>query len=37
MRGKIVKLTGGFYYVMRDEVVYETRARGLFRNEDKNH
>lgn len=35
MRGKIVKLTGGFYYVMRDEVVYETRARGLFRNEDK--
>lgn len=35
MKGKIVKLTGGFYYVMSDEVVYETRARGLFRNEDK--
>ena len=35
MKGKIIKLTGGFYYVISDDTVYETRARGLFRNEDK--
>lgn len=34
MRGKIVKLTGGFYYVNHDSKVYETRARGNFRNDD---
>ncbi|MGO1579988.1 MAG: ribosome small subunit-dependent GTPase A [Peptoniphilaceae bacterium] len=33
MRGKIVKLTGGFYYVMNNSIVYETRARGNFRND----
>lgn len=35
MKGKIVKLTGGFYYVNSDSKIYETRARGLFRNQDK--
>lgn len=35
MRGKIVKLTGGFYYVNSNSKIYETRARGLFRNEDQ--
>lgn len=34
MIGKIIKLTGGFYYV-KDEKVYETRARGLFRHKDE--
>ncbi|RVU54757.1 ribosome small subunit-dependent GTPase A [Anaerosphaera multitolerans] len=34
MRGKIVKLTGGFYYVNSNSTIYETRARGNFRNED---
>lgn len=34
MRGKIIKLTGGFYYVSHNSEIYETRARGLFRNED---
>lgn len=34
MIGKIVKLTGGFYYV-KSEKVYETRARGLFRHKDE--
>ena len=34
MKGKIVKLTGGFYYVYSDGTVYETRARGNFRHKD---
>lgn len=34
MIGKIIKLTGGFYYV-KDDKVYETRARGLFRHKDE--
>ncbi len=34
MIGKIIKLTGGFYYV-KDDKVYETRARGLFRHNDE--
>lgn len=34
MEGKIVKLTGGFYYVYSDGKVYETRARGNFRHKD---
>lgn len=34
MKGKIVKLTGGFYYVYSDGKVYETRARGNFRHND---
>ena len=34
MIGKIIKLTGGFYYVKNDKV-YETRARGLFRHKDE--
>lgn len=32
MQGKIVKLTGGFYYVNSQGEIYETRARGNFRN-----
>lgn len=34
MRGKIVKLTGGFYYIYTDQRIYETRARGNFRHSD---
>ncbi|EFI42202.1 MULTISPECIES: ribosome small subunit-dependent GTPase A [Peptoniphilus] len=34
MKGKIIKLTGGFYYVNSESEVYETRARGNFRNND---
>ncbi|WP_138159222.1 ribosome small subunit-dependent GTPase A [Peptoniphilus catoniae] len=34
MKGKIVKLTGGFYYVKSGPKIYETRARGNFRNEN---
>lgn len=34
MKGKIIKLTGGFYYVDSESEVYETRARGNFRNND---
>lgn len=34
MKGKIIKLTGGFYYVSSNNEVYETRARGNFRNSD---
>lgn len=34
MKGKIVKLTGGFYYIYADHKVYETRARGNFRHSD---
>lgn len=32
MRGKIIKLTGGFYYIKSGDVVLETRARGNFRH-----
>ena len=31
--GKIVKGIGGFYYVDADDVIYECKARGNFRNE----
>ena len=31
MQGRILKATGGFYYVLSDAVLYECRARGLFR------
>ena len=31
MIGKIIKLTGGFYYILAEGQVYETRARGNFR------
>ncbi|MBP2025854.1 ribosome small subunit-dependent GTPase A [Peptoniphilus stercorisuis] len=34
MKGKIVKLTGGFYYIYTDQRIYETRARGNFRHSD---
>ena len=34
MIGKIIKGIGGFYYVAaEDGIIYETRARGLFRKE----
>lgn len=33
MKGKIVKLLGGFYYVKSGSEIYETRARGNFRND----
>lgn len=32
MNGKIIKLTGGFYYIESGNEVYETRARGNFRH-----
>lgn len=31
MQGRILKATGGFYYVLSGETPYECRARGLFR------
>ncbi|MCD2256224.1 ribosome small subunit-dependent GTPase A [Lactobacillus sp. CC-MHH1034] len=31
-QGKIIKLTGGFYYVLAEDKVYQTRARGNFRS-----
>lgn len=31
MQGRILKATGGFYYVRIGEILYECRARGLFR------
>ncbi len=31
MQGRILKATGGFYYVWSDGILYECRARGLFR------
>src|SRR5690554_4175429 len=30
--GQIIKALSGFYYVLSDGVVYQCRARGLFRN-----
>ncbi len=32
MTGKIIKGIGGFYYVYADGVIYECKARGVFRN-----
>ena len=32
MIGKIIKLTGGFYYIKSGDKVFETRARGNFRH-----
>ena len=32
--GKIVKGIGGFYYVDADDVIYECKARGSFRNDN---
>ncbi len=32
MIGKIIKLTGGFYYIKSGDQVFETRARGNFRH-----
>ena len=31
LQGRILKATGGFYYVLSGAVLYECRARGLFR------
>ncbi len=31
--GKIVKALSGFYYVMKDNTVYQCRARGVFRKQ----
>lgn len=33
IEGRIIKGIGGFYYVRTEDKVYETRARGLFREE----
>ena len=34
MRGKIIKGIGGFYYVhAADGVIYECKAKGIFRRE----
>ena len=30
--GQIIKALSGFYYVLSDNIVYQCRARGLFRN-----
>ena len=32
--GLIIKATGGFYYVLCGETVYECRARGVFRKRE---
>ena len=33
MQGKIIKGIAGFYYVhTKDEVIYECKAKGIFRN-----
>ena len=32
--GKIIKGIGGFYYVDADDVIYECKARGSFRNDN---
>lgn len=34
MVGRIVKGIGGFYYVKTEKIVYECKARGLFRKDD---
>ena len=35
MRGKIIKGVGGFYYVYcEDNIIYECKAKGIFRKED---
>ena len=34
LEGKIIKALSGFYYVQSDEMIYECRARGKFRNID---
>ncbi|MBR1815794.1 MAG: ribosome small subunit-dependent GTPase A [Lachnospiraceae bacterium] len=35
MTGKIIKGVGGFYYVhLHDEIVYECKAKGIFRNQN---
>ena len=36
MRGKIIRGIGGFYYVYaQDDVIYECRAKGIFRKDKK--
>ncbi len=32
MQGKIIKGIAGFYYVHVESVVYECKAKGVFRN-----
>ena len=32
--GRIIKLLGGFYYVLSEDKLFECRARGLFRKND---
>ncbi|MBQ8923927.1 MAG: ribosome small subunit-dependent GTPase A [Lachnospiraceae bacterium] len=35
MTGKIIKGVGGFYYVhLHDDIVYECKAKGIFRNQN---
>lgn len=34
MQGKIIKSSGGFYYIQYEDQVIETRARGVFRHEN---
>ena len=35
MTGKIIKGVGGFYYVhLHDDVIYECKAKGIFRNKN---
>ena len=33
MKGTIIKALAGFYYVLAEDVVYECRARGIFRKD----
>ena len=35
MTGKIVKGIAGFYYVDTGDVVYECKAKGIFRKDQK--
>ena len=35
MQGKILKGIGGFYYVICDSVIYECKAKGVFRNKNE--
>lgn len=34
MIGKIIKLTGGFYYIYCEGEIHTSRARGLFRHHE---
>ena len=33
--GKIIKALSGFYYVLSNDLIYQARARGLFRKTEE--